>query len=159
MIPGFQKAIDVLQAELNLIKAEMYQIQDLLSQRNTPTAAMVIAESRRLESPVVIAGKKRGRPKKAQGYWASMSAGERSAEMVRRRAKGQGRRPKERLHPRDEGHPDHEQWLANVKRASNKAWNNLSPRERKRRIKAMNEARDKTRSKTRRPTVILEKTA
>lgn len=137
-IPGFQKAIDDLTAGLENLKAEMYEIQNLLAERRRQASIPVIHESHRLEGPKKPRKKRSG----IKAYWAGMTAEERSAEMQRRMdvhrggKEGKGK-AKAKLHPRDKEHPGHEAWVAKLRRNQRKTWKNLSPEARATRVKNM----------------------
>jgi hypothetical protein len=170
-IPGLQRAIDILQEQLDLMKTEMYSIQGVLVERTRAHSdGMIVTDdvvpvTRQLEAPKP----KRGRPKKAavvtvrkaamKGYWASMTPEERSAEM-KRRASVTAKKKNAKLHPRDEKHPDHAIWLGNLRKAVRKQWDGYSPAEKKRRSQKMVKARVAA-NKLKGPTVamMLEKTA
>jgi hypothetical protein len=81
-----------------------------------------------------------------KGYWASMTAEERAAEMARRKAVTRGdeesakkpamKRLVQPNHPRNENHPKHKQWLAKMRRANRRSWDALTPLARQQRIGA-----------------------
>jgi hypothetical protein len=55
----------------------------------------------------------------------------RSAEMKRRQAVARANKANaEGLHPRDEGHPDHDKWRAKLTKARKRQWAQKSPAER-----------------------------
>jgi hypothetical protein len=129
-IPGFQLAIEHLQAVLDGLRADLADAQNGSAPR------------------------KRGRPEGSKagpqaGYWAALSAEERSAEMKRRmavaKANGGGRWPagRAKLHPRDPRSPKHAQWLKKMAKANRDHWAGLSPKARKQRVDAMKRARTK----------------
>ena len=89
MVPGMQYLIELMQAELD-------RMRDMLAGA---------AETQPRKAPSSGLNTK-GKPV-GDSYWASMTAEERSAEMLRRRAVAAGKR---KLHPRDKAHPDHEKW-------------------------------------------------
>jgi hypothetical protein len=96
-----------------------------------------------IELPQLPAPVKAKRAKLMKGYWAKMTAAERSAEMARRKEVTQEKRaakPRVKLvqpnHPRNAGHPKHEEWLAKTRRANRKSWASMTPEARKARIDA-----------------------
>lgn len=113
MLPGMQYALDLLQGLVDEMRGQLAGMQAGL--------------------PVKPA---RGRPPKAaaqgrNGWPASPAA--RKREMARRMAK----RASRATHPRQVGHPDHEQWLAQMRRAQARHWRGLTAAQRKARTDAM----------------------
>jgi len=130
VIIGMQKAIDILQAALNQMRAEMRAEMAAIREAPLPTVRLALDAS--VEAP------KRGRPPKSAPrdgpgrYWDSLTPEERSAEMLHRRAVRAGlaesrkAKPKgpRKSHPRYADHPGHAAWLAKMRKASKARWAN-----------------------------------
>jgi hypothetical protein len=136
VIPGFQKAIDVLE------------------RRHTPSAAAAVAELRRLEpaKPTV-----ERRSKGSKSYWAKMTPEERTIEMRRRRGVADAKKVA-KLHPSNKNHPDHDKWRKKLGDTRRKEWAALSPRQRKQRVKKLRDGKA-AKAQATTPTVILGRTA
>ena len=132
MIPGMQLAIEVMQAQLDQMRAALAQAQN-----DDHAPLRKVGRPRKAESVVV--------KDPTRGGW-SADPEERKREMARRLAARQAK-PKirmksaQKLHPRDAQHPNHEQWLRAVSKASKRSWAALSPAERQARIDATNAGR------------------
>jgi len=122
LIPGMQYMLDQMQEQLNEFRE-----------------ALATAQGK----------KKLGRPlgsgKRASGWPADPD--ERRAEMLRRmqvaagKAKPVTKKSTEYVgspnHPRHPDHPEHAKWLAKMKRSQRKAWDALTPAQRKERLAKM----------------------
>jgi hypothetical protein len=148
-LAGMRLAIGVLREQMEFLERQAHPP----AVNGTIKPAMLrTLERAGIELPQLPAPAKAKRTKAAKGYWAKMTRAERSAEMRRRQAVAAGTesaRPRVKLaqsgqprklvqpnHPRNTGHPKHEEWLAKTRRANRKSWASMTPEARKARIAA-----------------------
>ena len=148
VIPGLQKAIDILQEQLDNIRIQLHAAMG-----RTVSAS---------EEPVVVVAPPRGRRKPKLSaiakYWARFPSDEaRSREMKRRqqvaaeKKKAAGKLPvvkvakakPAKMHPRDPRHPGHDAWIATMRKARKKAWKGMTVREQKGQLARMQAGRAK----------------
>jgi hypothetical protein len=156
VIPGFQRAIDLLTGQLDRMRAQLGALQS-----GTAEPASKFKRSR----PKKQAKDATEVQRRASAYWAEMSPEERSAEMQRRlvvRKKKRKMSPEgreairnaqkkrwaatkkkptvkmalkqeqlDKLHPRDARSPRHATWLKTMRNAQLKRWAGMSKAERK----------------------------
>lgn len=160
MLAGMRNAVRVLHEQIDQVERQLYVpppsngvIKPSMQRTLAKIGIALPAEAE--AAPVRRRGRGRGRRRKAAaGYWARLTPEQRSIEMRRRRAVSKAKHPKA-SHPRYPGHPGHEEWLNNMRKATRKAWNNLTPAEREARLKKAQAGRY-AKSK---PVIKMEKTA
>lgn len=137
LLPGMMHVLELMQHAIDELRAEL--------------------EGASVEPRRVDTATKRGRPSKGvEAIKGRASSGwpddpqERKKEMARRMAKrgkptnGAPAVPTValKLHPRDAGHPGHEEWLKKMRAASKKRWKNMSEAARQAAIERMASARE-----------------
>lgn len=142
---GLQRAYDMIGREIENVKERLAQA------RNGGNAREFVEERKR---PVGRPAKNAERAadlerfarksKSVKGYWANMSAEERSAEMARRIAVHQAKIAAKavgdigvdvnKLHPRDPRSPRHEAWRKKMRKVNKAMWANYTPEERAARV-------------------------
>lgn len=126
LLSGLEYARDILGMYANDIRAAMAAAQS--------DVAEPLRKKRPGFSPSV-----REALNEAKGGWASMTPEERSAEMKRRRAVAEQNKQLGPMvnHPRDPRHPNHDRWIANLRKSQKKYWNNMTPAQKKAKIAAL----------------------
>jgi len=123
LIPGMQRAIEIMQRELDKMRLDLMGLEAPEKQ----------PESKRKNFGTILE-----KIRKQPSGWSS-DPEERKREMARRMAAHQ--KKAKGLHPRDADHPDHAKWLRKMRRVSKRTWEKLSPAERNERQNKMRAAR------------------
>src|SRR4029077_11743405 len=136
LIPGMQRAIEVMQAELDKYRAILADAQN---------GRVRVLEGVAVEE--APAARKRGRPKGSAtvpavaavvktnggtaGFWARMTSKKRKAVMARRvevaRA-GAAAAAKTKIRPQVPGHPEHAKWRPKARARLKKTWASYTPK-------------------------------
>lgn len=136
---GLVEARELLDREIEKVRAQL----DFAHNGANGGNARTFVEGRALTLDIGKSkeAKKNDRGKGARGYWARMTAEERTAEMQRRILVHQGKAPSSRaagdvnsLHPRDARSPRHAAWVKKMRKANLERWANYTPEERAARI-------------------------
>jgi hypothetical protein len=147
-LPGFQYAVELMQSQLDQMRAQLNGLQNedaprrgrpknpKVPPRGTEAYRAYDRERQRQKrkQPPVASGElnARGTPLK-QGYWATLTAEQRSVEMKKRQRVAHARK-NEHLHITDPRNPNHQAWLESLSAARKKDWEKLTPAQRKERL-------------------------
>jgi len=138
LIPGMQRMIELMQLELDRMRAQLTGLQ---------------ASPRRVQTAT-----KRGRPRKVRETLATgwpADPAERKLEAQRRMQVRLAKRAKA-THPRHPDHPDHAAWVKSVSAAQKKKWAGMSNKQRKERLAQMAAGKNEKRAAADKSVVRLE---
>lgn len=119
MIPGFQMAIDALQAKLEELRTQLTELQSSTHVRQSKNAQHTVRH-------LINATRKPNWPTDPE---------ERKAEMKRRMAKRNAK--KGHGHPRNPDHPGNAAWKRKMRSSRKAQWAGLSPEDRQARLAKM----------------------
>ena len=129
LLPGMQFMVEQMQRILEDQRLLLSSLQNGQPKRRGRTpqdqATDQVMSIRPYPPEAVVHVKSPRRSAAGKHGWAGMTAEERSAEMKRRVAARHAN-----LHPRDARHPEHDQWIATMKRVQKKRWAAMTLKER-----------------------------
>jgi hypothetical protein len=132
MLPGMVRMVELMQAQVDELRAQLGQMQPPGKKRGRPSLADLEQRAAALNGTPS--------PRAASGWPADPEA--RRAEMRRRMQvaaakNGQALVSKVDNHPRSPGHPGHAKWVAKMKKTRKKAWAVMTEAQRKEQVQRM----------------------